>query len=219
MNRPERTPMGFMSIMLIVFGGFGILIGGMFCVQNWGASSTPVAFTLEELEAGIEPPNIHLALGTHVALYDSAITAFMVKKGETAPRRGAKMNYTIYPIVSVDHPLAKETAVDFGSTVFKVLILSNRFYSAGEMPRLPRTEHSVNGLVLNGIRSVSLDEQHLIHSQYPNIDFSNVILLNQGLRPVPVVLRVGLIAAGIAFVLLGLAARSQNSQKQSAELI
>jgi hypothetical protein len=210
--------MGFMSIMLIVFGGFGVLVGGMFCVQNWGASSTPVPFTLEELESGRKPPNIHLSLGTHVALYDSAITAFLVKKGETTSQRGAKMNFAIYPIVSVDHPLANETTDDSGSDVFNVLVLSDRFYSAGEMPRAPRTEYSVNGLVLNGIRSVNLDEQHLIQSRYPNIDFSSVILLKQGQKPVPVVLRVGLIAAGIVFVLLGLAARSQNSQKPLSEL-
>jgi len=129
------------------------------------ASFTPVPFTVEALESGVNPPNIHLSLGTHVALYGSAITAFMVKKGEAAPRRVAKMNYTIYPIVSIGQPLSKESAVDSGTNVFKVLILSDRFYSAAEMPQSPRTEYSISGLMLNGIRSVNLNEQHPIQSQ------------------------------------------------------
>lgn len=153
-----------------------------------GASPTPVDADLAALERGEEPPDLHLRIGEHMALYPAAVYEYETKDGhDRFPDRATEVNYALYPVISLEHPyLAKgpDGALAGGPLEeFAVLVRTERFTNVGRIPGDMKRERSVEGLVINRIRELDSEERRLIGKQFPGLDLRRVLILDEGRRP------------------------------------
>lgn len=210
MPQPQRNSIGLAVAFIGVFGITALVAGIAVSVQYWGASDSPVAASLAELEAGEELPNVHVLLGKHVALYDSSVIAIKMKAGQTTPPRGAKMSWFIYPVVSTENPLADGLGESRVDSRVRVLVRSSRYFSKGEIPNENRVESSVAGVAITNFTRLSSDVQGMLKRQLPDLDFSNVIVISDKLKPLPGTIKYGLIVAGLLLLTLAYFAHKQK---------
>jgi hypothetical protein len=213
--------MARIAVLLIVGGGFLSFMGGQEFLVGHGASSEPVAVELARLEAGEAPPNNHLLVGEHVALYPACVYSYQTKKraaGDPAP--SAKVNYCFYPIISGEHEFIralgeldeKYHGLDNvpanipGPEIrqFAILVKTRQFKTIGAIPGDINTAPSVQGLVINQIDSLDGEEARLIKESFPNLDVDKVLILEEGRRPASLFKSLGMMAGGVALALGGL---------------
>ena len=83
-------------VALIIAGGIVGYLGYEEYQVGAGTSTSAVQFELVDLENGAEPPDKHLQLGEHWAIYSSWVGWGDVDSDD--------LDYIYYPIVSVQHP-------------------------------------------------------------------------------------------------------------------
>jgi hypothetical protein len=130
------------------------------------------------------------------------------------------VNFVYYPIVSQSHPLAEklealskrdpESISDaeyeaLGKEKFKVLVRSGRYNKVGELPKggVARLD-KVSGMVVNQISSVGWEEQKLLREAFPEIDFKNILILQEGRKPSNPAFSFGMMGGGGAMMIVGL---------------
>ena len=206
---------------LIALGGVLAFIGYQEYTVSQGTSKDPVPVTLAKLEYGVEPPNNHVEIGEHLALFDALIyeyeERFSDPEGDDA---GTKVNVVYYPIVSGSHPLAKKlgdlAARDFESVSdeeldaiakekFKVIVRTGRYNKVGDLPPGGVVQQpSVKGMIVNKISSLGWEEQGLIRQSFPNLDFKDLLILQENRKPSGPATSYGMMGGGGALVLVGL---------------
>ncbi len=204
--------MRFLVIYLFIAGIGGVATGVTLTVTEWGASVTPVPASIEDLEAGEEVPNQHMRLGEHVALYDSAVVAIRVKKGQTAPVRGDRLAWIIYPVVATQNPLASDTQQDPVDGRVRVMVKSSRYFSQAEIPQGNRKETSLSGMVVSNFTQLGIEEQKLLKQHLPGLDFSQLIVIKDRLKPQSLALKLGLIVGGLIVLAIAIFAKRQSGK-------
>lgn len=206
---------------LIGLGGVLSFIGYQEFKVSEGTSKEPVPVSLVKLEFGVEPPNNHIEIGEHAAIYDALIYEYEERLSDpTGDDPGTKVNFVYYPIVSQSHPLAEKlealakrdqdsiTDAEYeavGKEQFKVIVRSSRFKNVGELPPMGVAhQEKVKGLVVNEISSLGWEEQQLIKQSFPNLDFKNLLILQENRKPASPVTSFGMMGGGGALVLVGL---------------
>jgi len=176
---------------------------------------------MAKLEFGVDPPNNHVEIGEHLALYDALIYEYEERFSDpTGDDPGTKVNVTYYPIVSGSHPLAKKledlakrhpdsiTDADLESLAkekFKVIVRTGRFNKVGELPKGGVVhEEKVKGLIVNQISSLGWEERNLIKESFPNLDFKDVIILQENRKPSGPATSFGMMGGGGVMILVGL---------------
>ncbi|MCI0356935.1 MAG: hypothetical protein L0211_00425 [Planctomycetaceae bacterium] len=206
--------------LLLVLGG-GVL--GYLGIQEYmvssGAAAEPVAAELVKLEGGEAPANNHLRVGRHLALYSECVFSYRKKRGDDGPpAETTSVSYCFYPILSPGHPFLielKRLTEKFPKDVppdvpipsadsFAVLVKTHRFKTLGEIPKTPRPEESVQGLIINQISSLGKDEQQLLKERCPKADLSKVLILQDGRSPAPLWKWAGMIGGGGLLILVGI---------------
>jgi hypothetical protein len=197
----------------------GVIAGGaILAFFGWqeykvsaGASSEAVQTPLEALEQGNTPPNKYVKFGPHYRLYLDLVYEVSVPKGRSEPIASDTVNYIYYPIISKNHPFLKKLEqLPPGADVpqienFSVLVKSKKFGTFGSLPEDDKEEAEITGLIVNEIEGVSSEDQALIRSRYPNIDFTKVLILEEGRSPSSGFKSFGMMGGGVILTLAGIA--------------
>jgi hypothetical protein len=191
--------------LLAGFAGCGLTAWGWAQQRVSGKASTqPVVVDLAKLEARDKKGDLdnHLQIGPHYAFYYSCVFATKQKKqGRGRWVDTDKVDFLFYPIVSLDNPEVRELErleKEFGGLDkvpdvvdlpqpknFAVLVKTRRFKKVDDIPREDfRKEELIRGLVVNEITSLTREEKALLKEDFPDIDFKNVIILEDGRSPV-----------------------------------
>ncbi len=207
-------------IALIALGGVLSFIGYQEYKVSEGTSKDPVPVSIVKLEYGIDLPNNHIEVGEHAAIYDALIYEYEERFSDpTGDDPGTKVNFVYYPIVSQSHPLAEKLEAmskrnpdsisdaeyeALGKEKFKVLVRSGRYKKVGELPKggVQRLD-KVKGMVVNQISSVGWEEQRLLRQAFPEINFKDILILQEGRKPAGPITSFGMMGGGGALMLVG----------------
>jgi hypothetical protein len=199
------------TLALIIGGGFLVYFGFQEYKVSAGTSTDAVQTPLEALEQGNTPPNKYVKFGPHHRLYLDLVYEVSVPKGRSEPIASDTVNYIYYPIISKNHPFIQKLAqLPPDAQVppiesFSVLVKSKKFGTYGSLPQDDKEEAEITGLIINEIEGVSSEDQALIRSRYPNIDFSKVYILEEGRTPSSGFKSFGMMAGGVVLALIGIA--------------
>jgi hypothetical protein len=215
-----------MSILVRAVLGI-ICLGGVLCYIGYreylvskDTSEEPQPVHLVQLEHGMEPPNNHIKIGDHFAVYDGLVYSYSQGRYDSGePDADTRVDYVYYPIVSPAHPFMKsisrlqyldaeafeEEAENLTLDNFRVIVRSSRFDTVGDFPlEALAYEDSVSGLVVNQIRSLDRQERNLLRESYPELNFDELIILAEGRKPSSPSQSFAMIGGGGVLVLFGL---------------
>lgn len=195
---------------LVVGGGIVGYLGYQEYQVGADASPTAVHCDLEDLENGSEPPDNHLQIREHWAIYPA-----WVGWGDTQSDR---LDYVYYPIVSETHPYNQawdDLLARYGDaeipenlhpqlTSLAVLVKTERFQREGEIPMEWQKVPSITGLLVQDIETLKNDEAQAIQQNFPGLSLANVMILEEGRQPkspttamAMMLLGVGLVGGGV----------------------
>lgn len=222
-----------------------ICVAGTFLVHHgWreyqfarGASEQPMEISLSEIEAGALPTNPHLRIGDHWRMYQELVIAYRSDQGGDAAQPGLEqaLDYSYYPVLAVDNPFFQEVERlerHYGSVgaipddqypqeiVFRVLVRSEEFASVDGLPAPAWTlSRSVEGLLVNEVRSLTNEERALVAGAFPSLDVDGLLILEAGRRPSSLTTSYAFMGGGIVLSLLPLAGFVRRSTSRQGELI
>jgi hypothetical protein len=158
---------------------------------------------LADLETGANPPQNHVRLGEHLRLYADIIYIEEERSGSD------RIKATMYPIVSLKHPLAlqgqgqqqAENGQKRSPHDFRVLVLTKEYKSVKQMPKQDRREAHIQGMIINSIRSLADKERDFIRESFPDLDESKLLILEKDRKPVDPRTAILLMACGILVIL------------------
>lgn len=192
--------MGYVKILLVAGG----------CVLGWmgiqeyrvsrGTSAEPQLVDLAKLESGSAPGNNHLKIEKHWAVYPAAIYSYSKSKyDKSEPKPATSVSFAYYPVISTDHPFVGELMLYAlrqkaakkkapGGPVptikkFKILVKTKRFKTIGDIPQELKVEDSLQGLVINKIKSLDKKEAELIKQSFPSMDLDEILIVEDGREP------------------------------------
>ncbi len=229
----RMSALAFMIVGLILVV-FGAAVGTSAWQEREVSENTtrePVDVDLATLESGERVTNNHVKIGSHYALYYSAVLTYETyDRGSDKPSGDQFLRETYYPIISKSNPdiqKLEKLRAQFGgrdkapsdaqlSTLqhFTVLVKSNRFKQVRDIPSEPlRIEDSVHGLVINEVSRLGIQEEELIKKKFPNIDIKKVLILEEGRTPSSDSFSMAFVIGGICVLLLGLASATTGVVK------
>jgi hypothetical protein len=216
----EEETMFRVKIIVIIFGVAAIFWGGSEFYVSSGTSSEPVAVELTDLESDPTPPNNHIEIGEHLAVYPGGVYAYRGSKyGSDTPGPATKISYFYYPIISYDNSFVAEMAAlvekyDTAEAIpesepeppitdIPVLVKTERFDTIGKIPMTIDAKDSIKGLVVNRIDSLDSEEEKLLKESFPQVDMRKVLILEENRKPASFFKSLGLIAVGLLFLVGG----------------
>ncbi|WOO42333.1 hypothetical protein [Rubellicoccus peritrichatus] len=208
------------KLALIIGGGFLAFMGYEELKLSWLADEEASVVALADLEAGVDIDNAHIKIEEPVSVYGGLIYEYQQGKYDTGePDESTSVSVTYYPVISQSHPfmvqlgelldkypdgIPDEVAVpDLND--FRVLVKTKRFKKIGDFPydSLSSDEY-VQGLVVNEVESLDNEEIGLLRQSFPNANFAQVLILEEGRAPAGGMKYLGMIGGGIALILIGL---------------
>jgi len=219
-----------------------IIGGGALCYFGYreysvsaGTSSEPVNVELLDLENGKTLDSNYIRVGPHYRLYDASVYQYKVKSNSEQPTAKTKVNRVYYPVYSTSGPFGKQMDVlmkKYGSydklpenlpdnellptDNLSMIIKTNKYRSIGALPGGMVRCESIKGLVINSIESVGSEEKKLLESGFGEIDFSRVLILQQGRKPTSTTVSLAMMGGGALLIvtplLVGLATGRRKPQ-------
>ena len=217
-RRLMRLTCGRVRILLIAAGAAFGWLGVQEFRLSLNSTPEPAEVDLAKLESGERAPQNHLRLGPHLALYNGSVYSI---SGRDKDKPNPSVKYAIYAVVSESHPYGKllkqmlapagdarepivlEAPASLDLERVAVLVKTNRFKSVAELPQAPAAQTAVQGLAINQIQSLSDEESRLVREVVPGIDLDQVLILEEGRRPKSHLQSLGIAAAGVFCLLLG----------------
>jgi hypothetical protein len=174
-----------------------------------GANEIPVHCELRDLETSTEPPDTHLEIGEHWAIFTT-----WVGSGEYD---SDQLNYIYYPIVSEESPynqawynlFARYRDNEIPESEYPslkslaVLVKTKKYKTEGAIPQEWEKVGSVTGLVINDIEALKAEEERLLLQSYPELSLQNVLILEEGREPKSVTTAMGIILLGGGLIVGG----------------
>lgn len=181
-------------VQLLLLGSLGLVVYG--CDEyrvGRGAAAEPVPVDLADLEAGKLPTQNHVRIGRHVPIYDRAICSlFKSQKDSPDPL----LVSTLYPIVSPGKIAGWDGKVT-------VLVETRRFKQMSKIPKHNGgVEDSIDGMLVNSIRSLGTDEARLIREGLPDQDTEKILIVEENRRPTEASRAFWIMGGGIGLGLL-----------------
>lgn len=219
-----------------------IIGGGLLCFFGYeeynvsaGTSSEPVNVELLDLENGKTLDNNYIRIGPHYRLYDASVYQYKVKSNSEQPTAKTRVNRVYYPVYSTSGPFGKQMDVlmkKYGSydklpenlpdnellptDNLSMIIKTSKYRSIGALPGGMVRCESIEGLVINSIESLGSKERKLLESGFGKIDFSRVLILQQGRKPTSTAVSLAMMGGGalliVAPLLVGLAMGRRKPQ-------
>jgi hypothetical protein len=194
--------------------------------ESHTASPQPDVIELADIEKGKTITNNHVRLGSHSALYYTGVYTYSVPKHspkDESSKPTTSVTEYFYPIVSTGDPSVKnlgealkkiEELQKQGKTIppdmvveppskFAVVVKTSRYKKVGDIPVDIRTESQVQGLILNHSK-LGDEETKLLREEFPKMDMSKVIILEEGRTPSSTAWCFTRVALGILTGLAGL---------------
>ncbi|MCB0214050.1 MAG: hypothetical protein KDJ52_32230 [Anaerolineae bacterium] len=206
-------------ILIIIAGIMMLFCGGREFIVSYGTHTEPQHIELANLEQGATLDNNHLELGRHWRLYSAIVYQYKIPKNASKePMPDYQVAYAYYPIISDEHPFLnklRELDAKYGRieaipndefptlNEFAVLVKSHEFKTIGALPDAWQEEESIRGLVINRITSLDKDEERLVRENFPNLDFSKILILEEGREPSSNSYSLGMMGSGLLSLLLG----------------
>lgn len=196
--------MRFKLFLLIVAGALAYF-GWREYTLSMSAKSEPTEVTAADIEAGRIPDNCHLVIKDAIALYPASVYHYKKSKYSSAePGPDTKTSDVLYPVVSMNHPFSKaldsgassEAALKEALSSVSIIVKSDRFKTIGSIPAKIDSIKSLQGLVLNKVEKIGSKEADLLRSSFPKLDTSTVVLVEEGRKPRPLALGMGMMAGG-----------------------
>ena len=229
----KRDPKGLVLWLLIlgcIVTSIGLIAGGWRQYQiGKGASSAPTHTELTDLERSPVIRNNYIHLGRHVRLYCETVFEYESKLLSSAPTADTRILLAFYPAISDKHPqaamwkslFAKYRTIDKipqaeqpkGSS-FSLLVKTFRFNRVGDIPAGIQDSQEMTGLIVNSAESLNSEHKKLIRESFPSIDFSRLLILEEGATPMKPESAVALMVGGGLVGLLGLVLFMFASQKR-----
>ena len=205
---------------------FGIIaLGGVLCFIGYqeykvseGTSEEPVPVTLVKLETGVDPPNNHIQIGDHAAVYDELVYCYEAASYSAEPSDDTRVSYCYYPIVSMSNPYMKSvvelhsrdpesiTQEEYDSIKleeFKVIVKSNKFDHVKDLPYGVSRGESIKGMVINQISSLGREEKRLLQESFPDLELDSLIILHENDKPTPESVSYSMMGGGGLLMLIG----------------
>jgi len=208
------------GLISIVIGGCLIWYGVLEYQVGSEASVDPVNVELADLEAGSPLPDNHIKIGLHHCMYHLSVYDYDYDGDDETMRSSSELNWVWSPLISDKHPyvLKMKALINKHGGLkkipksadwpvlkdFVVLLKSDYYETAGDVPGGRKPYKSVSGLVMNRIESIGDEEKRLIRSQFPKIDFDKILILEHNRTPTSVVASISFIAVGGLMALLPL---------------
>lgn len=210
-------------LLVVIFGG-GFLVWTGWKEFRLGqvAGHEPQQTDLVTIEAGERLENAHVVIPETTAAYFASVFEFKTGRGEgnREARPTDKVTVTYVPLVSDNHPFLRdlfakaqlhdgfenipdEEIPDF--TDFAVLLKTKRFATVADIPDGLDDIDDIQGVFVNEIEPLSGEELALYQGAYPGVDFSRVLILEEGRTPTGVLGGVGMMVGGTVVSLLGVA--------------
>jgi hypothetical protein len=177
----------------------------------------PAVVELAALERGEIPENVHLRIGRHWRAWDELIYRWEIPQHQKEPDQNSTVKFVYYPILSSSHPYLKrvdEALERYGSWEaipeqeqpklddFTVLVRSQRITRVGALPDGQWNESdAVQGLIVNGVRSLGIDERVLLQQSFPTLDLDAVLILEEDRKPASTVACLGMLGGGAMLLL------------------
>ena len=203
--------------------GIGIFLGFLGYEEYSVSHQATIPATkveLSEIEASTELSNNFIQIGKHWSIYPATIYEYQMEKYETGdPDENTTVNYAYYPVVSEKHPyLIKIDALfeRYGDEAsipenewpefrqFSVLVKTKRYKKIGSIPEDWEESESLEGLVINRIKSLNSEEEALLRQSFPQINLNEVLILEEGRLPSSKGKSIGLMSGGGLLILVGL---------------
>jgi len=191
----EPVPQFFIS-----FIGFAFVLVGFINLRITARSSTTATpFSIEDFEAGKRPEGNYIVLGKHVCLYAKGVYNYQ-KVIQT-------VDHTFYPVISEEAFNRYQSAPSGTQASFAVLVRTNRWRSVPDLKKFVEKnpiEHknALQGLIVNGLKSLDHKEEVLLKEGFPTVDLKNVVILEAGGHPQPIAYSLGEIVAGCVFLVI-----------------
>lgn len=215
----DFTSIKFRVLLIVaIAGGALVFMGIQEAMVSAGTTLEPMSIELADIEVSQELENNHLLIGEHWAVYPECVYEYKTSSYNTEASATSTVNYALYPIISSNHPFLTELwekEETYGSIDaipeekwpefkdFPVLVKTSRFSQIKDIPENWTFAESIQGLVINRIRSLSGEEQNLIKESFPTIDFSKVLILEDGRKPGEATDHFAMITFGL--ILIGIA--------------
>lgn len=209
-----------LKIIATVLGGMLAFFGFQEFRVSRGTSVEPVAVELSTLEEGTAPPNNHIKIGDHVAIYAGSVYEYSQDKSDKGPPRpSSKVTHAYYPIISESHPYfdrLNDLSEKHGGEAnipdaeyptiddFTVLVKTMEFKTIGAIPDGLTLEESVQGLIVNQIDGLDKEEKKLVRESFPKTDVENVIMIQAGRKPASLGKSLGMLGGGSLLALIGI---------------
>ncbi len=206
------------KLALIVLGGYCAFRGWNEFVVSQGTAMEPVAMSLAQIEAGEEPPNKHVTLGEHWAVFAASVYTYKAARGEEESA-SSKVTETFYPVLSHTHPFMVElnaleakygTLDDVPDDVAwpvlsnpSMLIKTDVFKTIGTIPDGLVDTESVTGLIINEIDGLDKEEKSLLSESF-DANLDDIWILEEAREPASAGKSYGLMGGGGFLALFGL---------------
>ncbi len=186
-----------------------------------GAKPDPETIDLAKIEEGRTGlKNNYVRIGRHWRGWPHTIFAYKSIGHYYTKEADQKKSaiYALHPVISENHPHAASIRKDRGGRhgsgeapgsapaailSFAILIKTEKHLKAGEIPSRWELREETEGLIVNRIKKLSLEESHLIKSQFPHIDPDNLLILEENRRPLSRFAVFTIIGVGAAMILIG----------------
>lgn len=220
------------KLAVLVGGGALVFFGIQEIRVAQGTTAEPVPVKLEDLEsAKATVTNPHIVIGEHYAdFWDCVYHYKQSKYDRSEPGPTTKIDYLYYPIVSPEHPYVAQVDAFMKKYAdsptappdsefpkldkVAVMVKSTGIATLGDIPGEVVATPEIRGLVINKISSISKEEADLIKQGYPAFDPENVILLQAGRAPKPLIMSIAMIAGGVIVALIGLVWLAAGAKKE-----
>ena len=217
--------MGF-RILLFILAFFGLIglalvvMGIVDYADSRTASVAPAYVELADLEKDPSVTNNHVCIGPHEACYYAGVYDYTKKKYSLPKAEGSiTVDAYYYPIVSTSNPAMqkiRELEKTYGSVrnipesetrelpaQFAVVVKTKRFKKVREIPSASYvTEKQVQGLFVTWSGGLGSEERNLLKESFPNMNFKNVLVLEEGKAPSSAASCIARVGVGAAVLLL-----------------
>lgn len=210
----------FFHILMIAGGLWIVAIGWQEHRIAQVARPEPLDISLADLQqrdaSGVAQvtENAHVRFGPCLALYQNTMYSYrksLIYGGDGGPSTALKDVFV--PIVPVDDPMVEVLAdpmspqsrrgLKLSHMKYKVLLKTDRLERIGDIPREERQLNKVQGLIVNDVRPLKSDEEQLIELNFRHLKPAQIIIVEEGRRPLSMPLVWGLFGAGGCVFLIG----------------
>lgn len=175
-----------LAIYLLIGGAALGFLGFQEMDLSSNSSEAPVEVSLAAIEAGEEVQN-WVILQDAVAFWDASIFTYETENNfQSEPYNSSKILNMFYPVLSngmggSNSPKGRTKGLDFDNLA--VVVKTDRFATYGDIPDGFESVEPIQGLFVEKTDPLDSEDRELLNSVFPDIDFTQIKILEEGREP------------------------------------